>query len=81
VTAFGDASPGVAVVYREVTVTGAGKNLTAALALVNAQVPPYLPAQAKIVYPAALSMEFAAPSPLGLLTAVLDVDRSPPTRG
>jgi hypothetical protein len=72
VTAFGDASPGVASLYREVTITAAGKNLTAALALLKAQVPPFLPAQAEIVN-AALSIEYAAPSPLGLLTAVLDV--------
>lgn len=85
VTAFGDTSPGVAVLYREVTITGDGKNgaadLAPALALVRAQVPPYLPAQAAIMHPAAgpaaLSIEFAAPSPMGLLTAVLDVDRSP----
>jgi len=85
VTAFGDTSPGVAVLYREVTITGDGKNgaagLAPALALVQAQVPPYLPAQAAIMHPAtgpaALSIEFAAPSPMGLLTAVLDVDRSP----
>jgi hypothetical protein len=84
VTAFGDAAPGVAVVYREVTITSDGKNgaddLAAALALVQAQVPPYLPAYAAIVHlaaePSVLSIEFAAPSPLGLLTAVLDVDRS-----
>ncbi len=77
VTAFGDASPGVAVLYREVTITAAGKDLTAALALLKAQVPPFLPAQAAIMHlaagPAALSIEYAAPSPLGLLTAVLDV--------
>jgi hypothetical protein len=72
VTAFGDASPGVAALYRNVTITGAARNLTAALALVKAQVPPYLPAQAVIAAPATLSIEFAAPSPLGLLTAVLD---------
>jgi hypothetical protein len=76
VTAFGDASPGVAVLYREVTITGADKNLATALALVQAQVPPYLPAYAAIVHlagePSVLSIEFAAPSPLGLLTAVLD---------
>jgi hypothetical protein len=71
VTAFGDASPGVAALYREATITAAGKNLTAALALLKAQVPPFLPAQAEIVN-AALSIEYAAPSPLGLLTAVLD---------
>ena len=34
--------------------------------------PPFLPAQAGIVN-AALSIQYAAPSPLGLLTAVLDV--------
>ena len=77
VTAFGDASPGVAMPYREVTVTAAGKDLTAALALLKAQVPPFLPTQAAIMHlaagPAALIIEYAAPSPLGLLTAVLDV--------
>ena len=72
VTAFGDASPGVAVLYREATIAGASKNLNSALALVKAQVPPYLPAQFALVAPAELSIEFAAPSPLGLLTAVLD---------
>jgi len=76
VTAFGDASPGAAVLYRDVTIADLGKHLAAALTLVNAQVPPYLPAQATIVNQASLSVEFAAPSPLGLLTAVLDVDRS-----
>ena len=39
--------------------------------------PPFLPTQAAIMHlaagPAALSIEYAAPSPLGLLTAVLDV--------
>jgi len=73
VTAFGDASPGTAVLYREVTISDAGSHLAAALALVKAQVPPYLPSQAAIVPPAALDIEFTAPSPLGLLTAVLDV--------
>jgi len=77
VTAFGDASPGVAALYRAVTITGDGKNgaagLGPALALIRAQVPPYLPAQASIVSPATLVIEFAAPSLMGLLTAVLDV--------
>jgi hypothetical protein len=84
VTAFGDASPGTAVLYRQVSITGTGAKeqaeLGSALALVQAQVPPYLPAQAVILHPAAgpaaLSIEFDAPSPLGLLTAVLDVDRT-----
>ena len=85
VTAFGDAAPGVQALYREMTVTTGGRGgaaeLAAALALVNAQDPPYQPAQAVIIHPAAgqaaLSIEFAAPSPLGLLTAVLTVDRQP----
>jgi hypothetical protein len=76
VAAFGDASPGVSVLYRGVTITGASQDIAGALALVKAQVPPYLPAQAAMtqlaIGPAALSIEFAAPSPLGLLTAVLD---------
>jgi hypothetical protein len=77
VTVFGDASPGVAALYREATITTAAQDLTAALGLLTAQVPPFLPAQAAIIHPAtgpaALSIEYAAPSPLGLLTAVLDV--------
>jgi hypothetical protein len=72
VTAFGDAAPGVAALYREATITAAGNNLAAAVALLKAQVPPFLPARAEIVN-AALNIEYAAPSPLGLLTAVLDV--------
>jgi hypothetical protein len=85
VTAFGDAAPGVQPLYRAVTVTfgsrGGTAELAAALALVNAQDPPYQPAQAVITHPAAgqaaLSIEFAAPSPLGLLTTVLTVDQQP----
>jgi hypothetical protein len=73
VTAFGDASPGVTALYREATITAADKDLTAALALLKAQVPPFLPAQAAITQSAALTIGYAAPSPLGLLTAVLDV--------
>jgi hypothetical protein len=77
VTAFGDASPGVTALYREATITAASKDLSAALALLKAQVPPFLPAQAAITQPTAapatLTIGYAAPSPLGLLTAVLDV--------
>jgi len=76
VTAFGDAAPGVTALYRAATITAAGQHLTAALALLKAQVPPFLPAQAAITQsagPAALTIGYAAPSPLGLLTAVLDV--------
>ena len=77
VTAFGDASPGVAVLYREVTITARGQHLTrrpGATEGAGAALPAgpgrrsYLAAG-----PAALSIEYAAPSPLGLLTAVLDV--------
>jgi len=84
VPAFGDASPGAPLLFREVTITSGGGNgaadLAAALAIVRAQAAPYLPAHATIVHPSigqnALSIEFAAPSPLGLLTAVLVVDHS-----
>ena len=72
VTAFGDAAPGVAPLYRQASITAAGQGLTAALALLQAQVPPFLPAQAQIAN-ATLTIEYAAPSPMGLLAAVLDV--------
>jgi hypothetical protein len=82
VVAFGGASPGVAVAqapFRQVTITGpdAG-DLAASLAVVRAQRAPYQPAQAAIVRlpggqaapsgQLALRIDFAAPSPLGLLT-------------
>jgi hypothetical protein len=77
VTAFGDASPGAQVPFREVTITSGGKNgaadLAAAQAIARAQAPPYLPAYAaagSVGGQPALSIEFAAPSPLGLLTEV-----------
>jgi hypothetical protein len=82
VVAFGDASPGVTIPapdlpLREVTITSAdGRGGTAGLApvlaMVRGQRPPYLPAYAAIVDSPAgqaeLLIEFAAPSPLGLLT-------------
>ena len=75
VTAFGDTSPGAQVLFREVTITSGAADLTAALALVRVQIPPYLPAQAGLIRSAsgqtALSIEFAAPCLLGLLTAVI----------
>lgn len=77
VTAFGDAAPGAAVLFRAVTITGT--DLARAQALVRAQSPPYLPAHVAIVRSAAgqtaLTIEFAAPGPLGLLTAVLVDER------
>ena len=83
VTAFGDSSPGAPLLYREVTVAsdGAGNStatLAAALAMVKAQESPYQPAQCAIVRlgtgQAVLLVEFASPSPLGLLTMTLTAD-------
>lgn len=82
VIAFADASPGERVPYadapfRQVTVASAGSGdgavgLAAALALVRAQLAPYRPAEVAVIDPTAsqveLRIEFAAPSPLGLLT-------------
>jgi len=82
VVAFGGASPGVPLAqapFREVTITGPDAGtLAASLALVRAQRSPYRPAQAAIVRlpggqgvtrgQLALRIDFAAPSPLGLLT-------------
>jgi len=83
VMAFGDSSPGAPLFFREVTVASyGGRNgaarLAAALAMVKAQGSPYLPAHSAIVHldtgQPALVIEFAAPSPLGLLTTVLTAD-------
>jgi hypothetical protein len=78
VTAFGDAAPGAPALFRQVTITGIGRGLPAALAMVRAQNPPYLPAHAAVVGQSGLSIEFAAPSPLGLLSLVLDADSPRP---
>ncbi len=83
VTAFGDASPGVQAVFREATISPGGGDgaaeLAGAEALVNEQDPPFMPAHVTIGHPAAdqatLSIEFAVPSPLGLLSPTLEVDR------
>jgi hypothetical protein len=72
VSAFGDAAPGASVLFRAVTITGIGRGLPAALAMVRAQNPPYLPARAAAAGQTGLSIEFAAPSPLGLLSPVLN---------
>ena len=74
VTAFGDAAPGAPVLFRQVAITGIGRGLATALAMVRAQNPPYMPAHAAVVGQTGLSIEFAAPSPLGLLSPVLDTD-------
>jgi hypothetical protein len=85
VTAFGDSAPGGPRFYREVTVASDGGNgaasLAAALAMVSEQGSPYQPAHSAIVRPgagqAALTIEFASPSPLGLLSMVLTADVHP----
>jgi len=74
VTGFGDAAPGAPVLFRQVAITGIGRGLAAALAMVRAQNPPYLPAHAAVAGRTGLSIEFAAPSPLGLLSPVLDTE-------
>jgi len=78
VTEFGDASPGAPVLFREVSITGVGRGVAAALAMIRAQNPPYLPVHAAAVGQTGLSIEFAAPSPLGLLSPVLDADSPRP---
>ena len=78
VTAFSDAAPGAPLLFRKVTISGIGRSLPAALAMVNAQNPPYLPARIAITGQTGLSVEFAAPSPLGLLSPVLDADSPRP---
>ena len=88
VTAFGDSAPGGPQFFREVTVASDGRNaaatLAAALAMASAQGSPYQPAHAAIVRPgtgqAALTIEFASPSPLGLLSMVLTADVQPDQR-
>ena len=74
----GNASPGIRVLFREVPIVGGGgeaAGFTADVAMVRAQHLPYSPAHATTAHPAtgraALSIEFAASSLLGLLTAVL----------
>ena len=79
VVSFGDAAPGAALLYRLVTLTSAGSgsaaDLNGALAIVRAQTSPYAPAHATIVSlpggQSALSIEFAAPGPLGLLAGAV----------
>jgi hypothetical protein len=78
VTGFGGASPGAPVLFREVSITGVGRGLTTALVMIRAQNPPYLPAHAAVAGQTGLSIEFAAPSPLGLLSPVVDADSPRP---
>jgi hypothetical protein len=70
ILAFGDASPGAgpAVPLRsaEIVPLGAGGR-GAVLSFLDAQRPPFLPLRAAVAGPTALTVEYAAPSPLGLL--------------
>jgi hypothetical protein len=83
VIGFADASPAgrvpfAAAPFRQVTITSVGSRVGAArfaaeaLAMMHAQHPPYQPAQVTVIDVTAsqveLRIEFAAPSPLGLLT-------------
>jgi hypothetical protein len=75
IVAFGDPSPGanVAVPLRSAEIAPAqaparhSAALGSMLSFLNAQRPPYQPAQAGIAGNSLLDVEFAAPSPLGLL--------------
>ena len=79
VTALGDAAPGAPMLFREVVITGIGRDRSGALAMVRAQEPPYVPAHAVVVGQTGLSIEFALPSPLGLLSPVLGAGSPPPS--
>jgi hypothetical protein len=73
---FGDPSPGAsaAIPLRSVELapakagTHAAARLRTMLSFLQAQQPPFLPTMAALVHQSALSVEYAAPSPLGLLS-------------
>jgi hypothetical protein len=73
VAAFGDPSPGAspAVPLRSVEITapgrGAAAGLRSVLSLIDAQRQPFRPLRAALAGSSALTVEYAAPSPLGLL--------------
>jgi hypothetical protein len=76
ILAFGDPSPGAsaAIPRRSVELapakagTGAAARLRTMLSFVQAQRQPFLPTTAVLVHQSAISVEYAAPSPLGLLS-------------
>jgi hypothetical protein len=72
VTALADAAPGAPVLFREAAIIGISRGLPAALGMVRAQDPPYAPAHTVVAGQSGLSIEFAVPSPLGLLSPVVD---------
>jgi len=71
VSALGDAAPGAPTLFREVVITGIGQDRSGALSMLHGQDPPYVPAHVAAVGQTGLSIEFALPSPLGLLSPVL----------
>jgi hypothetical protein len=89
VVAFGGASPGVAPLFRAVTLGAAGGNpgssLGTALSMVSTQEGAYRPMRATLLKSGAglaeLVIQFASPSPLGLLSPVLSADRQPAPAG
>jgi hypothetical protein len=76
VSAFGDPSPGAgtAVPLRSATIAPLGggakakAELKSMLSFVQAQQPPFLPMRAAVAGASALTVEYAAPSPLGLIS-------------
>jgi hypothetical protein len=76
ILAFGDPSPGAsaAIPLRSVDLapakagTHTAARLRTMLSFLQAQQQPFLPARAALVHQSALSVEYAAPSPLGLLS-------------
>jgi hypothetical protein len=76
ILSFGDSSPGagadIPLRGAQITVAHAGKHqaarLRAMLSFLRAQRLPYLPMRAALVGQSAVSIEYAAPSPLGLLS-------------
>lgn len=74
ILALGDPSPGVVAPFRSAEIVprhagaSAGARLRAMLSFLRAQRPPFLPVRATVGRASALSVEYAAPSPLGLLS-------------
>ena len=75
ILSFEDSSPGagssVPLRGAEIVPLG-GKDRAAILSFLDAQRPPFLPMQATVAGTSALMVEYAAPSPLGLLGGQLD---------
>jgi hypothetical protein len=89
VVAFGGASPGVAPLFRAVTLGAPsgnpGSSLGTALSMVGTQEGAYRPMRSALVKagagPGELVIQFASPGPLGLLSPVLSAVRPPAAAG